>query len=1152
MIFNVVLERRAQEGLGLAIKRGCPEEWATYGALVVDILPTGPAYGKLRPGDVIMSVNGVSLEGKSHPEMLDLLRRVEGIVNLLVYRREEMEVAEDGQRIPAGANSASCQSLFQPDGLSNNSQQGLLNESRRTYSMPGFASPQVTPSHAVSLPQLAVRSDDQTVPFSHDHRQASLLKVNLDKQNSREGLGVELSSQLVITSVAPGGKADNAGVRVGDRVVNLNGIDAAHLSLIDAAYLMRRDQSDVTLMRVEHDGEERNVSFLPETVQVPAFDNSPHYRHPCCRLQEPLHVTTSPMEYSPVLYKPIYPGHNVERSGMMAGVPHAHICNCNAMPRRHGYQLEAGPPERRNSQLFFNIENEDEPSDNGDGSSNGSEETRTRVVSIKRHPVIGTGLRITGGNSVGIFVSEVNPQSPAADAGVKTGDEIISINGEPVKSMTKAEAAAKILKSSRLIKLEVKQARAKFEAFMNDKLGPGDDFYVRAAFDYTPSIMNGSGGRSIDPSVSTSALSISRGDIFQVTDSLLAGSFTSWLARKVFPNLSAVGSIPSNDKADQLLKSQISSSRSTKESRPYMRVALLDSYPYPRPVIIYGPLADKAMSLLVEEVSTLEDLDEEPRFEVPPISGAPPQQDDIFTSSLSPPSAGVIRLSAIQMLMERGKHPVLNLRPSAIEGLLTNGITPIVLLVTATSIQQIRTALEHYRPRCPRGGPSIRDASRRLWAEIRDLRMTISHLITDSVPLFSSSDEHFDEIRWMQNLISIIRHHQSQPVWVAEDSVAYCKAMENIISPVTSSWEVPKLKIDESEPEKRDQDGREDSPIHSNGGYNAESSSFGKSSDEWGIPTRLELIEDSIEAGHSDSCTLKKRSDMRRVRIQSPRPDSKSVQTESPERKAEEISSTDVSPPVGQVEEKGREKRGVEKRHRPLSSDNVPCGLISEPQQVVAEANGEFLPADGGKLNLPDHGVELSIPPGAIPDDGDGTKQEIYLRVYEGEHHSEESKEEIALKRSHIVSPLVMCGPRGLRFQKPVTLTMPRFHTHYGGKIKLEVPKPTTSEARTRSSSSPPSSWSLRVMHAATQSDAPTTSASASASETEMRQHALRQWRTLRPPLSNIIDTSVNPPSQPAETSMPVGKLSGTESDSSGAITYQVAESFISLLIDHF
>lgn len=63
----------------------------------------------------------------------------------------------------------------------------MLNESRRTNSMPGFASPQVMVPHAVSLPQLTIRSEDQAVPLSRDRRQASLLKVNLDKQNSKDG-----------------------------------------------------------------------------------------------------------------------------------------------------------------------------------------------------------------------------------------------------------------------------------------------------------------------------------------------------------------------------------------------------------------------------------------------------------------------------------------------------------------------------------------------------------------------------------------------------------------------------------------------------------------------------------------------------------------------------------------------------------------------------------------------------------------------------------------------------------------------------------------------------------------------------------------------------------------------------------------------------
>lgn len=122
--------------------------------------------------------------------------------------------------------------------------------------------------------------------------------------------------------------------------------------------------------------------------------------------------------------------------------------------------------------------------------------------------------------------------------------------------------------------------------------------------------------------------------------------------------------------------------------------------------------------------------------------------------------------------MERGKHPVLNLRPSAIEGLISNGIAPIVLLITATSAQQIRSVMEMYRLRCPRGGSNLRDASRRLWAEISDLRMTIPHLITDSVPLFSSPDEKFDENEWMHNLIQIIKHHQSQPVCLWNNMIA--------------------------------------------------------------------------------------------------------------------------------------------------------------------------------------------------------------------------------------------------------------------------------------------------------------------------------------------------------------------------------------------
>ncbi|CDS42578.1 tight junction protein ZO 3 [Echinococcus multilocularis] len=1163
MIFNVVLERRAQEGLGLAIKRGCSGEWANCGALVVDILPSGPGYGKLRPGDIIMSVNGVSLEGKSHPEMLDLLRRAEGIVTLLVFRREDVEVHGEAQRAPVTATSTSYQSLFLPDGLSIGSQQRkaspspceiITNGTKRTHSMPGFASPQVTPSHAVSLPQLTARSEDHLATLTRDRRQASFLKVNLAKQNPQDGLGVELSGQLVVTSVTPGGKAHYAGIRVGDRVVNLNGIDTAHLSLIDAAYLMRREQSNVTLLRVEHEGEEESAHLPPEAAQLFVQDNPPQCGHPCCKLQEPLHVMTSPAEYSPVLYKPICPDNNADKVGIASGVR----CNCHITPR-HPLVCPEIVTGERGSPPFATIDN---------GSH--AEGDVSRVVSIQSHPVLGTGIRIIGGNAVGIFISEVNGQSPATESGVRPGDEIISINGESVKWMTKAEAALRILKSGKVLRLEVRQAVDKFEAFINGKAGSGDDFYVRAAFNHTPSVVDGSSVRPIDPLVPIPTLHISHGDIFHVTDSLLAGSFTSWLARKVFPSASAIGSIPSNAKAIQLLKAQVSTSLSVGRPRPYLRVGRLDCYPYPRPVIIYGPLAEKAMHLLVEEVSTLDNSDGEPRFEVPPISGAPPSSN-AWAAHLCSQSPGVIRLSAIQMLMERGKHAVLYLRPSSIEDLLYSGIVPIVLLVTASSAQQIREALELYRPRCQRGA---REMSRRLWSEVASLLQAISHLLTDTVPLFSSPLQvHFDEMEWMHNLISIIRHHQSQPVWVAEDSIAFCKANENALTPVASTIEPPKAATEESSSEKSDPDTREEFRFENNEGYQGDCSSVGRSFEEWGVLNRLELMEDEIEARFPNGTSSKGKNELRRVRIQSPRPDSRSTQTESPRVQETSINTT---PQRGSDEDEEERRKVVGplsvRRHRPLSSSNMPCGLISEPQRFVAEASGEFIPAEGGNLQLPQHGVGLFIPPSAIPDDGDGEKQEIYLRVYEGEHQNAEYDKK-TMTKSHIVSPLVMCGPRGLRFQKSVTLTMPRFHTHYGngggdkedsvGDVDIggrcEV-KDEGNEAKTEEgmqSSLPPSSWSLRVMHAATQSDCAT-----SASEGETRQHALRQWHVVPSSVTaatasrpRVLGTSATTTMEKIQgtVSTPSRLQSGTESDSSGAaVTYQIADSFISLLIDHF
>ncbi len=69
----------------------------------------------------------------------------------------------------------------------------------------------------------------------------------------------------------------------------------------------------------------------------------------------------------------------------------------------------------------------------------------------------------------------------------------------------------------------------------------------------------------------------------------------------------------------------------------------------------------------------------------------------------------------------------------------------------------------------------------------------------------------------------------------------------------------------------------------------------------------------------------------------------------------------------------------------------------------------------GGKLSCPLTGVSLFIPMNAIPE---GIQQEIYFQVCQDNSHIEKFK-------GQLLSPIVICGPQGLQFNKPVELILP-------------------------------------------------------------------------------------------------------------------------------
>lgn len=85
---------------------------------------------------------------------------------------------------------------------------------------------------------------------------------------------------------------------------------------------------------------------------------------------------------------------------------------------------------------------------------------------------------------------------------------------------------------------------------------------------------------------------------------------------------------------------------------------------------------------------------------------------------------------------------------------------------------------------------------------------------------------------------------------------------------------------------------------------------------------------------------------------------------------------------------------------------------------VVATARGIFN-CNGGVLSSIETGVSIIIPQGAIPD---SVEQEIYFKVCRDNSILPPLDKE---KGETLLSPLVMCGPHGLKFQKPVELRLP-------------------------------------------------------------------------------------------------------------------------------
>uniref|UniRef100_A0A3Q2QAT8 Tight junction protein 2a (zona occludens 2) n=1 Tax=Fundulus heteroclitus TaxID=8078 RepID=A0A3Q2QAT8_FUNHE len=377
---------------------------------------------------------------------------------------------------------------------------------------------------------------------------------------------------------------------------------------------------------------------------------------------------------------------------------------------------------------------------------------RPNTVMVRFKKGDSVGLRLAGGNDVGIFIAGVQEDSAAEQEGLRKGDQIVKVNSVDFRGMVREDAVLYLLEIPKGEDVTI-LAQSKPEVY-EDILasGRGDSFFIRTHFEYEKE--------------SQQSLPFTRGEIFKVTDTLYDGKLGHWLAIRAGKDnqLLEKGIIPNKSRAEQMAnvqhaaraasgtdrgdfwrlrgqraakKKDLRKSREDLTTAPvttkfpaYERVVLREAG-FRRPVVIFGPISD----IVNEKLGN--DLPNE------------------FVVARSEKSSGVVRLNTIRQIIEQDRHALLDVTPKAVDTLNYTQWYPIVLFLNPDSKQGVKTMRNRLMPGSNR-------SARKLYEQAVRLKKTCSHLFTATIDLNSANDA------WYGSVKESIWEQQDRAVWVSE------------------------------------------------------------------------------------------------------------------------------------------------------------------------------------------------------------------------------------------------------------------------------------------------------------------------------------------------------------------------------------------------
>ncbi|XP_063003037.1 tight junction protein ZO-3 isoform X2 [Elgaria multicarinata webbii] len=802
--YTITLNRDTRKGFGIAISGGRdrPSSVDRDTSIVVsDVVPGGPAEGRLQTRDKIAMVNGLSMENVSSSFAIQTLKTCGKLANITVKRPRKVHLPVT-KSSTLKTTPLSVPAPRSPDSRNDDSDEeyGYRGGEPLPASKPsGYTRPQAEADYyrgydgdSSSERSSGRHRDEEDAPrrhpvrnrrrnqeaghrrrsqgsgsdgqsytngYSHRGNASGLVLVSgfkrlpqqdvpmkpvrsvLVKNTENEEYGLRLGSQIFIKHITDTGlAAKDSSLQEGDLILKINGVASENMSLEETRQLIEQSEGRLTLLVLRDKSQ-----FLVNIPQVRDSESGSSHLDDISDL-----------------------GSDISPPPPEGSAPHSPESPLrNSLPSKRSSSREQQPAAELMTAPVFDVQEAAEDYDTHhitsvpqSGGDNGYSPNSKVVSFIKARSI---GLRLAGGNDVGIFVAGVQDGSPAEMQGIEEGDQILQVNERLFHNMTREEAVQYLLELTpgEEVSLHVQNKQDLYRKMIKSSVG--DSFYIRTHFDFEKDTPSG--------------LSFTRGEVFHVVDTMYRGKMGSWLAMRMGKELQELdkGIIPNRSRAEQiaslesvlkaasgvsgssgaraefwklrglrgakktLRKSREDLSALTKQGRypPYERVVLKEAT-FKRPVVILGPIADIAMQKLSTEM---------------------PDQFEIAESvAREGGSAKVIKLDSVWRITKQEKHALLDITPAAVERLNYVQYFPIVVFCEPDSRQGIKAMRQWL-------APESKKSSRRLYAQANKMHKYCGHLFTATISLAGGSNT------WYQGLKDIIRIQQGRPIWMTEEQV---------------------------------------------------------------------------------------------------------------------------------------------------------------------------------------------------------------------------------------------------------------------------------------------------------------------------------------------------------------------------------------------